>query len=258
MDRAEALVWALRGYSKNQQRPFTGAGGPLQWVGNGSDSYDAPNGATTPADIATARRTSSNFQINIESPNSFFDFKIDRLSFSAIDDSTAISSANRYLSTDDSDLFLTYAAREGGAPFVYFDSRTYGLHDATLGFNGYANSTFGSIRAYMSTKSKANPSGAYANLAQAADAWQFMNADKFQIISAGLDNHFGSAFATNQIFYQYPTGQAILPSTSASVSGDMVVSGVRAYLEATYGATEEHQQDNLTNFSSGPLVDDVP
>jgi prepilin-type N-terminal cleavage/methylation domain-containing protein len=262
LDRAEALVWTLGGYSKNKQRPFTGDGGPLSWVGNGSDSYEAPNGASTAAELLTARTSPANFQINVDRVNSLYPFELSRLSYSQVNDSLPLSSTNRYVSTDDSDLFPTYAARDGGAPFVYFDSRTYDLFNVT--FNGYSSSAFGAVRPYLSDKSKANPTGAnYATLVAALQGWQFMNPNTFQVISAGLDNNFGSiggpSSPTRQVFFQYPQGTAIEPSTSVDTPGELAVANVRGFQESSaFGVVENFHLDNITNFSTSQLVADVP
>lgn len=264
MDRAEALVWTLGGYSKNKQRPFTGDGGPLSWVGNGSDSYEAPDGASTAAELLTARTSPANFQINVDRVNSLYPFELSRLNYSQVNDSLPLSSTNRYVSTDDSDLFPTYAARDGGAPFVYFDSRTYDVYYPALGFNGYSTAAFGAVRPYLSDKSKANPTGGnYATLVAALQGWQFMNPNTFQIISAGLDNNFGSiggtTSSTRQVFFQYPQGTAIEPSTSVDTPGELAVANVRGYQESSaFGVVENFHLDNITNFSTSQLVDDVP
>jgi len=265
MDRAEALVWMLGGYSKNKQRPFTGDGGPLSWVGNGSDSYEAPSGATNDTQKLAARSNVANFQINIDRVNSLNDFDISRLNYSKINDALPLSSTNRYLSTDDNDLFLTYSAREDGAPFVYFDYRTYDLYDTSAGgFNGYSSTAFGTVRPYIADKSKANPtSSPYTTLTAALQGWQFMNPNTFQIISAGVDNNFGSVGGGTllllQVFFQYPTGAAIEPSTSVSTPGALLINGVKGYQEtSTFGVIEDFHLDNITNFSTAQLVDDVP
>jgi prepilin-type N-terminal cleavage/methylation domain-containing protein len=256
MDRAEALVWTLGGYSKNKQRPFSGDGGPLAWIG----TVPYTDSSLTDAD----RANPDNFQINVDRVNALYDFAIQRLNYSSVNSSAPFSATNRYVSTDDTDLFPTYAARDGGAPFVYFDSRTYDLHDPTRGFNGYGNAAFGAVRPYLSDKSKANTTGAdYATLVAALQGWQFMNPDSFQIISAGLDNNFGSivgpSSAPRQIFFQYPQGTAIEPSTSVDTPGELAVANVRGFQESSaFGVVENFHLDNITNFSTSQLVDDVP
>ncbi|MFG0263132.1 MAG: type II secretion system protein, partial [Novipirellula sp. JB048] len=112
IDRAEALVWALGGYSDDVQRPFTGAGGPLVWTGDGSNRYT--DSGVTDAD----RQDLGNFQINNDRVNAFFDFDASRLNYTSPDSTATLAGTNRYLSTDDGDAFLTYAARTDGAPFV--------------------------------------------------------------------------------------------------------------------------------------------
>jgi len=233
MDRAEALVWCLGGYSDNTQRPFTGDGGPLVWNGTG------------------ARTDPAAHSINSERPNALFDFKTERLTYGA---------SAPYSSSDDGDLFLTYRAREGGAPLVYFDSRTYDLVHPTLGSNGYGSGTFGYIRALVSELQDPPPtSGSYATVDEAFDAWKFVNPNSFQIISAGLDDNFGQLPPARSIHFQYPSGAAIEPVAGAANPGELLLSGVSKYQEGSItGAAVHGMPDNIANFSNAVLVDDVP
>ncbi len=264
LDRAEALLWALGGYSDDIQRPFTGVGGPLAWTGDGSNNY------TDTAVTDSERQTTTNFQINTDRINSFFSFDVARLGYGTIDDSLPRTGTNRLFSSDgDGDLFPTYAARAGGAPYVYFDSRTYSIYDGTVGdFNGFASPTFGVVRPYFGQQSVANKTGAnYTSDAVALAGWQFVNPNKFQIISAGLDNNFGSVASFNvdgdsaleAVFFQYPSGNAIAPRTDVDTPGELLVANVTKYDETSaFGKLENFQEDNVTNFSNAKLVDDVP
>ncbi|TWU22902.1 Fimbrial protein precursor [Novipirellula galeiformis] len=249
---AEALVWALGGYSDDIQRPFTGPGGPLVWTGDGSNNY-------TDSGVSDAdRRDPLKFQINNDRVNSFFDFEASRLSYSKPDSSATLTGTNRYLSTDGNPYMLTYAARSEGAPFVYFDSRTY--TSSSGGFNGYS-SGFGSVRPYISDQFVNNNTGAdYTSAAAALAAWRFMKPDTFQIISAGLDDSFGNTLSNSgsPVYFQYPTGAAMSPSTSVDTPGGLLITGVSRYQETTFGSNETAQFDNITNFSNVTLIDDVP
>ena len=263
LDRAEVLVWTLGGYSSNIQRPFTGPGGPLVWVGDGTNEYS--DGAVTDLD----RQNPANFQINSDRINSFFDFDATRLNYTEIDASSLMTGANRYLSRDDGDLFLTYAARQDGAPYVYFDARTYGHFDPTIAdFNGYADpaGNFGVVRPYLSDQAVNNTTGAnYVDLPAAMDAWRFVNDDSYQIVSAGLDNLFGSIsqFDVNgggddPIYFQYPTGKAIALRTDVATPGELVIEEVSGFQEQSYfGAPENGHVDNVTSFSEAKIADDV-
>ncbi|KAA1257753.1 Type II secretion system protein G precursor [Rubripirellula obstinata] len=262
MDRAEALVWALGGYSDNVQRPFTGPGGPLSWSGTGANSYSD----TAVTDVM--RQTPANFQINIERPNALHEFAPDRLNYSEIDASAAVTGTNRYLSTDDSDLFLTYQARSDGAPILYFDSRTYAQFDATLAdFNGYYTATHGGVRPYISNQSSLDQtmltSGTFTTDATAISSWQFLNPNKFQLISAGLDDNFGvlptqPAIGGQAVYFQYPTGAAMSPDASVGTPGELLIDDVSRYQETIiYGGSENFQPDNITNFSNSTLENDL-
>ncbi len=262
IDRGEVLAWVLGGYSDDVQRPFTGPGGPLSWTGDGTNSY-------TDATVSdTDRQTPTNFQINIDRPNSLMNFEASRLDYGDVDPSALITGANRRLSGD-GDLFLSYLSEAGEAPFVYFDSRTYAVFDPTLSdFNGYASpTTHGVVRPYLTTNPNPNTTGAdYASDAAAMGAWQFVNPNTFQIICAGLDNHFGATASFNvdsdstlePVYFQFATGTAVAPRTDVDTPAGLVIAGVSKYQESTFGDTNQYPADNITNFSRGTLVDDVP
>lgn len=267
IDRAEAIVWTLGGYSKDVQRPFTGDGGPLVWVGDGTNTYEDPDGnGMVDASDNTERQTVSNYQYNNDRINSFFDFNPQLLTVALPNPSAPFSASNKYISTDDSDLFPVYLSREDGAPFVYFDSRTYAVNDPTLGYNGYADTAngFGAVRPYYSQQANPNiTSSNFASIDVALQAWDFINPDTYQIISAGIDGSFGTVVnrgtPPQPLYFQYPTGNAIVPATNVGTAGDLLLSGVTRYQEnGTLGASESFSEDNIANFSEGPFVDDVP
>ncbi|MCM2371753.1 type II secretion system protein [Aporhodopirellula aestuarii] len=260
IDRAEALVWCLGGYSKDIQRPFTGPGGPLAWVGSGT--YEAAASAE--------KQKPTNYQINTDRINKFFDFDATRLTIGGVNASAALSPTNRYLSSEESgggDLAPTYLSREDGAPYVYFDSRTYDKEDATLGMNGYGDSDFGFVRPYVSDTAKnVTTTANFTSLPAALQSWEFMNPDSFQVISAGMDDDFGEVnlasvgdSADRPVYFQYPSGDAIAPRLDKATPGGLKVSSVSKYQDGSLaGGTEHSVPDNITNFSNAALVDDLP
>ncbi|MCC9655856.1 type II secretion system protein [Rhodopirellula halodulae] len=259
LDRSEVLAWTLGGYSDDVQRPFTGPGGPLAWSGDGTNTYG--DSAVTDTD----RQDPANFQVNIDRPNAFMDFDPARLDYNEVNAGAALAGANRRMSSD-GDHFLAYLTASDGAPYVYFDSRTYSLYDAAQSdFNGYGSTTFGYVRPYLTTNPNTNTSGAnYASTADALAGWQFVNPNTFQIVCAGLDNNFG-AYASHTIssntyplYYQYPTGNAIVPRPGVATPADLFVSGATKYQESEFGNNEQYPADNITNFSGGAVVDDLP
>ncbi len=260
MDRGEALVWALGGYSDDIQRPFSGPGGPLDWTGNGTNSYN--DASVTAAD----RQNPANFQVNTERPNAFFQFDTARLGLSDINPGAAITGSNRYLSAD-GDLFPSYAATDNGAPYVYFDARTYTQFDPTIGdYNGYAATGFGAVRPYYSDQ--LSSSATFGSIASALQVWQFINPDTYQLLSPGLDGSYGtvasfeidsSSPGPEPVYFQYPTGTPLIPSTTATNANALLMTNVRGYQEnSQLGAKENLQSDNITNFSDLLIVDDVP
>lgn len=243
MDRAEAIVWTLGGYSSNPLNPFTGDGGPLVLVtGGGTDAL---------------------YQINLDRDNELYEFDTTRMDLQ-IENKDDLISATNYYKSSDTDVFPHYAAADDGAPFVYFDSRTYGYGGSvsgssfTHGLNGYASGTYGNVRPYMSTQRTG-----------AGDAWTFLNPDTFQVIAPGIDNSFGTlAFATaapnlnTAVYFQYPTGRAVQLTRSVSSGSEARVWGLRddvsRYQEpVAFNLPDNFQQDNLTNFADGKLIDEL-
>ena len=265
IDRAESLVLAIGGLSKDIQRPLTGDGGPLAWV------------LATDYESATAaeRQTPANYQYNADRVNRLHDFDEARLEIEPPGStSAALSVTNKYTSADDGDLFPTYLARDEGAPFVYFDSRTYDHFDPSVSsgsgdFNGFASTDFGAVRPYFSDRANLSAStGMYASDSDALAAWEFMNPSTFQVVSAGLDDQFGTTATADvdststdveAIYFQYPTGVAIAPRTDVSTPGGLVVANTSKYQESTFGVNENFQLDNSTNFTESSTLDgDLP
>ena len=180
MDRAEALVFFLGGFSDDALHPLTGEGGPLAL---------SPTGTANSTDI-------NDYQYNGTRDNSFFDFDPARLTYARATETSPL------LSTDESiwptaaqqneaggtDVLPVYLS--GGSeptPIVYFDSRTYGLV-APGTYNGFLYPTFGGVRPYKTGRDIKPPSGStYGTSAEAFAAIPFHNAKTFQIISPGLD-----------------------------------------------------------------------
>lgn len=254
MDRAEAIVWALGGFSSNPQLPFTGAGGPLEQI--------------------SATATAVVFQVNLDRDNRLFDFDNSKMNLSKVDSAATISLTNRYESLEDNDLFPAYGATKENAPYVYFDARTYRFNagtDAAPNFNGYASTDFGQVRPYVSAIANArsgSPPPAFVSRVEALSSWQFVNEDSFQIISPGLDGVFGTRAnhdvdgdsTDDPIYFQYPTGKAIagVYGSSYTLPGDLLVPNVNSFQETSvFGAAIENQTDNITSFSNVQIGDDV-
>ena len=71
------------------------------------------------------------YQVNTDRDNEFFEFDPARLDLEIEDKDDLISATNYYRSSD-TDLFPKYAATDSGAPFVYFDARTYAFGGAVF------------------------------------------------------------------------------------------------------------------------------
>lgn len=224
MNRAEALVFFLGGFSSDPQRPFTGAGGPFVLSATGVPSY------------------------NTDRENAIFDFgssiRLDMV------DETALGMTIPILGgAEPADIMPVSQVRGCNVPTAYFDSRTYvfNLGSGNI-FNAYENSSssalfFGTARPYLSTVTSTTGGG-----------YKYQNDKTFQIVCAGLDNQFGG-FATNAgsatslfpvgtVLFIFPTGQPVVVSGSVTPS-------------ARYNASQNAsaQLDNVTNFSEVTLED---
>lgn len=244
IDRGEVLPWVLGGYSSDPLRPFTGAGGPLELVG------------------MTGQPGVPVYQINTSKENSLFDFAPGQLDLTIPVENSPINISNYHVSSD-GDLFLSYAAStDTETPFVYFDSRTYEYRDPSAtskGFNGFWRPASGPVRPYIS------------DIVQTDQTWQFMKPDSFQIIAPGIDDNFGWLSKQNgttgpndndtssAVYFQYPTGKAgqVLIDNNG-VRTRVLRSDVSRYQEpVSANQIDNFQQDNLTNFADGKLIDEL-
>ncbi|WP_164103376.1 type II secretion system protein [Candidatus Laterigemmans baculatus] len=257
IDRAEALVLTLGGYSSDPVNPLTGPGGPLEYIGSGD--------VTNPA----------NYQYRADRDNALFTFDVSRLTVTPMDASAPLSATNKLSSTDEAefgtgpsaDPLPAYRPADGTAPYVYFESRTYGSLGSLGVFNGYgprnpsgfADSEIGSIRPYKTSRPNPTTTGGYSSVAEASEAYDFMNAQTFQIIAAGPDNNFGTIVGTDTapVYFLFPTGQAMVVDASATSPGDMVTSSGYQENSISSSIMDNAHYDNITNFSEGKLEDEI-
>lgn len=258
MDRAEALVFFLGGFSDNALHPLTGEGGPLELIpGNTLGSMDI-----------------NHYQCNATRDNAFFDFDPARLTYARASDTSPL------LSTDES-VWTTAAelAQAGGfdvlpvylsggsepAPIVYFDSRTYGLVTPGV-YNGFLHPTLGGVRPYKTGRDIKPPSGAaYGSAVEAFAAIPFHKPKTFQIISPGLDGIYGSIVSLGSgepVHFITETGAPVFPNAGAAGPAGLAVTaaGVGTKFQDVDwnpGITVNGHLDNITNFSSSTLGDDL-
>lgn len=224
LDPAEALVFFLGGFSEDPRYPFSGDGGPF-----------------------TGDRK-----------NAIFDFNPERL---FLDDENSFGKTN--------DGFPVYLPEQCDLPYVYFDSRTYlprpsyrysnlpvrpaqypsllVLPKISQGDDGYAYDSsnvpanpnllrFGVARPYRSMQVKS---------ASFEDAYQakWTNPDSFQIISAGLTNHYGDYFLQSFSLTGPDNNRWLTSPHKHFPGGDNYSDG---------------DLSNITNFSRGQLEDELP
>ncbi len=228
IDPAEALVFWLGGFSADPKRPFTGKGGPFLVTAAGN-----------PLVI-------SDVVPNPERNNGVYGFDKGRLDF-----------------TDDGDSFPVYAPKSRKAPYVYFDSRTYSF---ILGgqptYTVYSHPSIPGV----AVPYKANRlNAAFRSAVDPPDQFvEFARPQTYQIISAGLDDHYGTgqtlvfndsipfspassySGATLPVFFNFVTKQPIFPDVAPPAIDPRVTA------DFFFGHV-----DNITNFTEGGKIEDV-
>ncbi len=260
MDRAEALVFFLGGFSSDSSHPITGPGGPLSLL-------DPANQGST--DL-------SHYQYNATRENVLFEFEPERLTFAL--------RGGRYRSTDEedmgyadaahggTDLLPAYRSTRAETPIVYFDSRTYG-RVGSGSFNGYlAPGDVGGIRPYKTSIGAQHPpeGSSYGSVTAAFNAVKFHNRDTFQIISPGGDGVFGAMVsvdpgdpAAQPVHFVTESGNAVTPNADATSLGQLeLINGTRVNgfqdQDWNQAITINGHLDNITNFSSSTMESDLP
>jgi hypothetical protein len=266
MDRAEALVFFLGGFSEDPLHPLTGEGGPLKLIREPS--------STGESDLA-------NYEYNGTRDNAFFTFEPARLTIgrSGGDMGPLLSTDEGLLGVNDAlhgfaDPLPVYLARAGDpTPIVYFDSRTYGQL-APGAFNGYQAgpypSPYGGIRPYKTQAVVEPPAGStYGTIQNALNAIPFHNRNTFQIISPGLDGVFGaivsnsagSTTGTFPVHFVTETGQAVIPDPDATSPAGLIMTSpsISRYQDVDWlpEISVNGHLDNITNFSSSTLENDL-
>ncbi len=272
MDRAEALVFFLGGFSGNKQLPITGAGGPLEFkpVGSSTDVLDIRN-----------------YQYNATRDNALFEFDPARLSIARATDTAPMLSTDEALLGNTAAIYggtdllpVYFATTKSAAPIVYFDSRTYGV----LGFdtassrniyNGYRTGdlSFGGIRPYKTEIAVEAPIAVnYASEAESFNAIKFHKADKFQIISPGEDGVFGAIVSTDvtdpgttPVHFVTQTGRPVVPYFGTAYTNlvSLVFTnsslGSKNYQDSDWSTDilVDGHLDNITNFSTSTLESDL-
>lgn len=193
---AEAVVFWLGGFSSNPRRPFSGKDGPFVRVQIG------PNRFT--------------LAFNPDRAPGVFEFDQSR-----VKEEDALARP----------MFRVYTPPGREEPYVYFDSRTYGLAyywpERRLDPAAVPRRGMGIARPYLSTRPSTT----------SGFSFEWVNKDKFQIISAGLDGHYGS-IDTN-------------PADPLTVPRPQYPTGVN------YLSPGDGDDDNITSFSEGRRLQDM-
>lgn len=292
IDRAEALVFCLGGFSADKKRPFTGSGGPLVKRTDAAFSAE-PNNMDADDYLA--------YQYNTEREVGQFEFKAEQLS-TVVVESTATINAFAY-SRDEAptlnaaagitvsqvnnglglvyypDPFPTCLVGSSELPIVYFSKQNYdaawGYDSSALAWDGGGNEDHsqnvylpngnaietGVARPYVTDIADTTPPTTIRGISVTAPkVLQFAEANKFQLISAGLDSNYGGLISTGWGTGAAPVG--IFPSGgyySPFLATAPVTTKYQDDLQNAsklYGA--QPQLDNVTNFSTSTLEADLP
>ena len=290
IDRAEAIVFCLGGYSQDKKRPFTGEGGPLTLI----------SGATlgTPAGDDHLL-----YQYNTEREIGFFEFDDAQTSITLLtssggipfaysdDEQAAIgsTSTNGLGFIFHPDPFPTYRPGSSDRPFVFFNSHSYGQTfglapttatgalawnsgnsniDHTLNVYLPVNSSgieeTGVARPYVSNIVDTTPPATINGFSTVIGGTQntvleFSEANKFQIISAGRDGNYGGVIAeavgaAAPGIGVYPSGQFYNPFTTFTPAGPYPsLSGADKYQDDLYLS----QSGAAEVYKSQPQLDNV-
>lgn len=207
MNRAEAIVFFLGGFSSDPQRPLTGTGGPFVIVNN-------------------------NPIYNTDRQNAIYEFGSGLVMNDEVEFSTHVRGE-----AEPSDQLPVFRLRGATVPIAYFDSRTYqfNLSATDIFYNSYENTgtsaSFGAARPYLST-----------TVSTATNTRKYQNDKTFQIVSAGLDNDFGGTPWNSAVLFIFPTGESI-PAGSARYNA----SQSPAQLDNITNFSEATLEDGLSN-----------
>jgi prepilin-type N-terminal cleavage/methylation domain-containing protein len=207
MNRAEAIVFFLGGFSSDPQRPLTGTGGPFVIVNN-------------------------NPVYNTDRQNAIYEFGSGLVMNDEVDYSTHVRGQ-----AEPPDQLPAFRLRNSTVPVAYFDSRTYqfNLSATDILYNSYENTgttaSFGAARPYLST-----------TVSTATNTRKYQNDKTFQLVCAGLDNDFGGTAWDSTVLFIFPTGESI-PAGSARYNSAQNA----AQLDNITNFSESTLEDGLTN-----------
>ncbi len=243
MDPTEALVFFLGGFSDDPVFPLSGKDGPFYILDNSSPPVQVKSNHAT-ASI-------SSIQYNPDRKNALYEFKQGQLTLNA-------TPAGLTVSTDDAinggtvDLMPAYHPAGLEMPFVYFESRTY---QQTTVANRFATTGNGIVFPYRSAQLNTKYS-TDMTVPGRNKYYRFMNEKTFQIVSAGLDDHFGGE---SGLFYVYKPASATTSGTGPQ-SGDSInlaTNAVGTYTRFKDSTGGTYQDDNVANFADGILADSL-
>ncbi len=238
MDRAEALVFFLGGFSSDSQRPFTGKGGPFVNIGTAA----APD-----------------YRYNLSRENSYYEFPIARLTLASDAAGNAMSEDETLFAGATNDLFPVFMGRLNsklaGVPYVYFDSRTYLANIGAVAipiYNCYQPSNIVAVTGPTVNRGDLGAIRPYIESVNAAGVPTFENSKRFQIIAPGIDGRYGGRllavgsqwFATSGKSYTF-NGTIMSPDSTSTK---------KLELNENLGIIERPAHDNFGNFTNTTTI----
>ncbi|MEO1525449.1 MAG: type II secretion system protein [Planctomycetota bacterium] len=280
MDRAEAVVWSLGGFSADPQFPFTGAGGPLEFLptigtvtGNPAHPAHYQYRAVRNAPLVEFNSGQLTFIPSTSGVPTFSGGIFDR-NVSIDEPMGVIGPYPAVLQTPD--IFPAYVLRRDQRPVVYFDARTYAFNYDVGGvavFNAYVDYEDGvdvtnisvddldGVRPVYTTQPN-QVTSAITTLGASAASWQFANPTTFQVIAPGLDGDFGVLLDANggapsdtpPAYFQTDGSMLVLsaagPAVKATAISRFDVTGVLREASNKF-------RDNLSNIVNGAFEDEL-
>jgi len=298
IDRAEALVFCLGGFSSDKKHPFTGQGGPLALLAG-----TALPAAPTYTDFLL-------FQFNSERNAGQFEFDTERLAITVYTATpNPLTSVVPFVYSNDErsigpvatnpfgfsfhpDPFPVYRPSGKQMPYVYFSRSSYnfafGAGTAATWNGGGANNHHwqavylptgggpetGICRPYALNSVDTTPPATIQGTAVTGAVLQFAENARFQIISAGLDDNYGGiglpgvgvnaggvcVFPTGS--YYNPFATFVPAGPFGTITATAKYQDDDAFVDFFGGPGDVYfaqpQLDNITNFSTSTLENDLP
>lgn len=295
IDPAEALVFCLGGFSSDAQRPFTGTGGPLVLISPAPpaavpraynhyqyninrDNFKAEFDAEG-LSIFVANNPDSKVEGDPLATGTFYTYSSDEF-FRGMP--TPIDIQSTYSTRADGspfavvrylcDPFPVYVKGSDSNPLVYFNSDTYQQTFTPASVTGGWSASaplFHNLNYFAAPSGDAENGVARPYLSDQIDTvaggYRWEGSNKYQIISAGLDNSFGGSIANGIVdpndatTFSFAGNVTIFPTGKfANGARQLVNTGDKYEDPQSIYNLEKPQLDNIATFSRLVFEDELP